>query len=242
MSKLEGGPWATGIGSLPKTENSIGRCHEILKGFRDEIPFLPEIPRDWPDDALVRRPFWGELEPGDMSESRLRVPLDKLSKEDPHPALGFSHGTALVAFHEPKRWIKVQLAGPTTLQNYVSDSTGKALGKTDAGRAAVLARIEMIVEQYAKSLKGNPRYAETTLIVFFDEPGLGSDVSELAKAVDAAKKLGAIVGVHDCGTDFRNAIPAKPDIISFDFASFGAHVGDSWDPLRYFCQQGGSLA
>ena len=105
----------------------------------------------------------------------------------------------------------------------------------------MLDKVKKIVEDVCGFTRKNG-HGDATPIVFFDEPGLGRDVSALKTMVDFARGLGAIVGVHDCGPDFRNAIAAKPDLLSFDFATYGSHVGESWDPLAEFVKAGGSLA
>lgn len=239
MPAIEGGPWATGIGSLPFTgADALDKALELAKRFVGEVPFEFELPRRFGDEALIRRPFAGLLEPGDMTEARLKgASLEALATTGrPNVSYAAFAGTLLTG---KERWVKFQLAGPTVLGQFVLDRTGKPVAHTSEGRELVMAVLAKIVTSVCEAVRKD---GTTTPIFFFDEPGLGRDVTDLARAVEMTRDAGAIVGVHDCGTDFRNALAARPDILSFDFASFGAHVGESWDPLGEFVKAGGALA
>ena len=58
MVQLEGGPWATGIGSLPFAPmvDAFQSSQELVGRFLKEIPFQFELPRAFPDDALYPSP------------------------------------------------------------------------------------------------------------------------------------------------------------------------------------------
>jgi hypothetical protein len=79
--------------------------------------------------------------------------------------------------------------------------------------------------------------------LILDEPGLAEgEVEQLAPVVRALRALGVEVGVHDCGPGFRHALGAAPDLLSFDFATYGADVPSSdTDPLRTYVRAGGAL-
>ena len=177
------------------------------------------------DDGLIRRPFAGLLAPGDLLEANLRVSLDEARAA---PVV-LGPGAAIPGA------LKVQLAGPCVLGSYVRDARGRSLSASPEGRALALARVEAVARAL---LAGNPR-----AIAFLDEPGLSGNVEDLARAVDLVRAAGATkVGVHDCGPDFRKALAARPDLLAFDFASFGASVGRASDPLAAFVRAGGSLS
>jgi hypothetical protein len=250
MAGIERGPWATGIGSLPfEKPDALERSQELLSRFASEIPFLPELPRAFPDDATVRRPFASVLEPGDMSEARLRVSLEEAGALVEELPPGVARFVSWTLSSSERRVLKFQVAGPTALGNYVVDPTGRTLRSTPEGRALVLARVKKVIDGFCE-LVSNQRAAASaaetrppaTAIILLDEPGLDPDVGDTARAVEHARKQGAFVGIHDCGPEFRNGLAAKPDILSFDFSTFGPHVGESGDPLRDFCRGGGALA
>jgi hypothetical protein len=215
------GPWSTGVGSLPFTELEAAR----RVAFACDRPFLPELPGLDPDDGLIRRPFAGLLAPGDLLEANLRAPLETALVA---PVV-LGPGAAIPGL------LKVQLAGPCVLGSYVRDARGRPLGASPEGRALALARVEALARALLARSPG--------AIVFLDEPGLASNVEDLARAVERVRAAGAArVGVHDCGPDFRRALAAKPDLLAFDFASFGESVGRGSDALAPFVRAGGALS
>ncbi len=193
---------ATGIGSLPF--RTADKARALLARF--ELPFLPELPNLERDDLMLRRPFAGLLEGDD--EPRIRAGVDLEAPVVLGPGVALLEATSAST-------VKVQLAGPRVLREWVRDARGRPLGETAEGKALVARRFELYLRALLR------RFSGRKVIVFLDEPGLDRAAEELAEAVSVARAAGAWkVGVHDCGPGFQHAAKALPDFLSFDLALF----------------------
>ncbi|MBI3725860.1 hypothetical protein HY251_18180 [bacterium] len=141
--------------------------------------------------------------------------------------------------------MKLQVAGPNVLAKHVRDVAAVwTLGERETGRRVAIERPVAFFREALARL-------ECPAVVVFDEPSSFTAILEgtpgnhpLTRAIELARSVGAAaVGVHDCGPFFGEALAAKPDLLSFDFATYEKRLlGGEAETVAPFVRAGGSLA
>jgi methionine synthase II (cobalamin-independent) len=237
---------ATGIGSLPHRD-PLAAAASVLQ-LHPGLPAAPQLPVRTPLEGMIAQ--WARALPEVVLAADGTIErIDLSAVEAPIVATfdDIAHG-GLLAFlalaaqqPQPPAFVKVQLTGPLTL--------GIAL--TAAGVPAPMAfdRAGLLARAWARALEHivAERLPASSLVLFFDEPGLvafrdGQAPIDRERATDllsgALAAVACTVGVHVCGQgDLRIALDAGPQILGVETSSallahaaaLGRHMeGDGW--------------
>lgn len=238
---------ATGIGSLP--HKNADEALDLVFKYTPSIPFWPQLPKRDIREVMVAQASQGLpfvkikdkelIFDDDDKEKKLEVFYDKIINRD-IDYFKISEDFAVGLWELYRRlnkislnkikFIKCQLCGPFTFAASIKDKEGRVILHDNVMMQAVLkgltAKALWQIQLFKKF--GKP------LIIFFDEPYLGSFGSaytpinrdEVAKGLteltEGIKLENVLLGVHCCGnTDWSIFTDIKSiDIISFDAFGF----------------------
>jgi hypothetical protein len=200
----------TGIGSLP-----LGEEKTVLdQAFAVDIPYFPSLPVLAESETLLGQGLAGfpDAKPEAFSPGLLWQPyLERLA-------------------HDPRRWTKLQLLGPTTAAQAIPDAVDEAaLGGWLLRRAV--------------GMLGEVRKLGKQAVFFLDEPGLlnAEPAPSLRRILEGLRAEGALVGLHCCAAgDLGEFLDWPLDLLSFDFSL--ASPWEDAERLWVFRHRGGRLA
>jgi len=261
---------ATGIGSFPhQDEKEAFRL--IFQSF-PEIPFWPQLPKQSFLEGMVLQ--YSEGFPSlKWNEKEQRVWLDTSHGFDKEIERFYQHleGSNLKPFaitsdfakglriledltskdHRKEiKYIKGQIAGPTTFGLALTDLEGKSIFYDPTLREILVKHLSMKARWMEKRF--NDLFPGLPTIIFFDEPSLSSFgsafsglnredvVNSLNECFGAVKGL---KGVHCCGnTDWSLLLSTNLNILSFDAYGYLETLSLYPKELRTFLEGGGILA
>lgn len=169
----------TAVGSLP----FVSEERALALSTALDVPFLPELPQLDPSEFMIPSALRG-FESGVPDLTM----LERFLKALPGP-----------------RWIKLQMAGPSTLSAFAKGVESEAIGPWLALRG--------------RSMIARARAAGHEVIFVLDEPALAtSSVSPSEGLVlNALREAGARVGLHCCGnTNWERLLGLPLDYLSLD--------------------------
>lgn len=215
---------ATSIGSLPHTDPRAAA--QLVLARHPSLPAAPELPRRARDEGVIQRSVRAlpevriardgtiHVDPA-LQDAPIRPVLDDVAHAG---TLAFVD--AVAASKQPPRRVKMQTAGPLTL--------GLALFDAGMPRARAFRRGAQLARAWATALEDvvADRLPGTSLVLFFDEPGLvvwrdDDPPLDHEAAVDilsgALAATTCTTGVHACGeTAHLLALEAGPRILGVD--------------------------
>lgn len=231
-------PYArTGIGSLPHVEPRAA----LQLGFEAHLPYLPQLPARSSAELMLAVALDGlpgvrvaaDGTPG-VDERAWRAGREALEASlDEAVAAGcfecFEPSAASSACFRPflhevearrSALVKVQLAGPLTVERFVRLADGARLRE----RPELAAQVRRLTEAKALALVQAVRRVGATPVIFFDEPGLGADrgvepsaLRSIEVLVTALRREGAAVGLHCCAqADWSRVLALGLDVLSVD--------------------------
>jgi hypothetical protein len=223
-------PAASGVGSVPHGDVESALAFVAATAprapYRPELPAAPATPATGNrGDGILERAAGFDpavvVAPGERLERLERLDRRHLEAEDDPPDRAFT------AALESKRFafaelITTHVCGAATL------AAALAGGRPDerwlrAATARVDANAERQIASFARHVPARAR-----LLVVFDEPSLGSPgeagfarVAPFIRALlDAARRRGALAGIHCCGELAPQRVASlDPDVFSFDATS-----------------------
>ena len=238
-----------GIGSLPHTDGDAA----LACAFCLDIPTLPQLPMRDPQEFMLAAALRGF--PGARSDGGGMVfvsPERKAKEEHTAGRLAPSHALTDDFFAQASarqaHFVKLQFAGPCTLQWLVSLEDGQGLWE-DAPLAQ--AAVEFVRDRAVEGTL-RARASGAVPLVFFDEPGLyaldphepshRARLAALALVVGDVQKVGAMVGLHCCAdTAWKALMETGADVIAFDARLSLSQVLS--EPATFeFLTRGGRLA
>lgn len=200
----------TGIGSLPR-----GGEKEVLdQAFALDIPYFPTLPTLGGNETLIGQGLagFGEEPTTDFSPGLLWRPYLERLAQDPRP------------------WAKLQLVGPVTASQSLSDP-----GLSEGLAAWLIHRAVSMLAEVQKLGK--------KVLLVLDEPAwsFGEEDSGLRSTLEILGAENAVVGLHCCaGVDLSPLLEWPLDFLSFDFSL--ASPWEDVERLRSFRHRGGRLA
>lgn len=255
----------TGIGSLPYLQ-----CVSALdSAFSVDIPYFPTLPRVEAKEGILAQALTGFpgiywKTGGDLSfewdawERGREALVEKLGKS-------YLSGGVTEAFRappggmwdlfllrselDPRQWFKFQLLGPVTASMALRglETATPELAMELVAQVSEWLFAKVITMSSELSRRGK------RVLFFWDEPGLGTSLSQspharwaldhLRERSAELRNLGICVGVHCCGDwDAAEALGGEWDFLSFDVAVSGEGILANSELLRAFRQRGGRLA
>jgi hypothetical protein len=237
---------ATGIGSLPH-HDPIAAAASSMR-WLPGLPAAPQLPGRTPLEGMIAQSV--RALPEVVLDEHGRIERIDLSAIEAPIVVAFdstAHG-GLLAFltlaeqqSRPPAFVKVQVTGPLTL--------GMALVEAGLPTPIAFERAGLLARAWARALEHivAEKMPDTSLVLFFDEPGLvafrdGEAPIDRERATDllsgALAAVACTVGVHVCGQgDLRIALDAGPQILGVEVstallahaAALGRHMeGDGW--------------
>lgn len=148
--------------------------------------------------------------------------------------------------------VKGQIAGPVTLGRLIQDENGKPLLSSRGGMEILREYLLMNARWQARELShmGKP------LVLFLDEPGLGTDFQPgdygldwkdvqglFSEMLEPLQEEGILTGIHTCAPGPWNWVFDSPaEIFHFDGYRYLSQVQDSAKEFNSFFRKGGMVA
>jgi hypothetical protein len=248
----------TGIGSLPHTQLELG----LQMALQVDLPFLPQFPAQVPSELMIPSALEGlpglAFDPEGMCtvdlaawrsskdgfEQRLQAALGGSGLEtfEPSPQACRAWKPFLWEVeHRKLAFAKIQIAGPATVRWVARTSEGQPASE----QVELDQQIFRLVLAKALAMVKALRKANTTPILFLDEPGLYAlDIrnprhlvvlQELKVLILTLQREGALVGLHCCSnTHWPSIFDLGLDIVSLDVRlSLDAALEDPMVFLRH---------
>ncbi|MCU0268760.1 MAG: hypothetical protein MUF83_08940 [Acidimicrobiales bacterium] len=240
---------ASTIGSLPHVDPSD--AVDFVLRTHPKLPAAPSLPARSRREGMIAQAAQGVAGIAVHDDGSLHVVESALDPEAPltDPGFGGDSYVGLRAFlnavSERRGPIKLSLTGPVTL--------GVALHLLGVAPELAFRVAGAAVRQRAAALLDHVgrRVPQAQLVVFVDEPALGSAMFpdfplaplaavDLVSGALAALERGAVTGLHCCGTaDWRLLLQAGPQVLSMPT---DAGVESSAGALASFLDRGGWVA
>lgn len=216
---------ATSIGSLPHEDP--GEAVDFVLQQQPRLPAAPSLPGRSRREGMIAQAAHGVAGITVTDDGSLLIDDSGLDPEAPLWDAGFASDAFvglrafLTAVSDRRGPVKLSLTGPVTL--------GVALHAAGVGPEIAFRVASSAVRQRATALveHAKQRAPEAQLVVFVDEPALGSamvpefpidpvSAVDLTSGALAVVEGGAVAGLHCCATtaDWRLLMQAGPQILS----------------------------
>jgi len=256
----------TGIGSLPHTQQELA----LQMALQVDIPYLPQLPIGHPGEFMIASALDGL--PGLSFDAEGMVTVDLAVWEAGRASLGAALDAALSsggleAFEpsalalrawKPFLWevenrklalAKAQIAGPATVRWVATASDGRPISQVPALDQQIFRLLLARTLAMVKAL----RRANTTPLLFLDEPGLYAldrkdprhliALQEIKVMAMALRKEGALVGLHCCSnTEWDLVLDLGLDLLSLDVRLSLDAVLDHEEAFHRFVRSGAILS